>query len=70
MGIVSDAVHIFFDSLAIIIGIISVVLPITNKIIRINRKIYLLDDILKLFKKHFTMFDAVYYGHPHLQGFN
>jgi hypothetical protein len=47
MGIVSDAVHIFFDSLSIVIALIGLMLTVRQKAIRTKWRMYLLDDVLK-----------------------
>lgn len=47
MGLISDAVHIFFDSLAILIAIAGILIPIRNKLIRTRWGMFLIDDGLK-----------------------
>lgn len=61
MGIISDAIHIFFDSLTVVLGMISFLIPLKNKIIVTRIKIFNLDDIFTFFKKIYLMFIISYY---------
>jgi hypothetical protein len=62
MGIISDAVHIFFDSLSIVVGLVSVVVPLKRKIFRTSIRMFLLDDLLKLNHKHNPVCIIVFNG--------
>ena len=62
MGIISDAVHIFFDSLSIVVGLVSVVVPLKRKILRSSIRMFLLDDLLKLNHKYNSVCIVVFNG--------
>jgi len=51
LGIVSDAVHIFLDTLSIIFGMISILLPFRHKLIRTRAGLFNIDDVLTFPKK-------------------
>ena len=45
LGIISDAIHIFFDSLSVILGMVSFFIPMKKKMIVTRWKVLNLDDI-------------------------
>lgn len=47
MGLISDAVHLFFDSLAILIALAGIIFPIRQKLLRTRWRMFLADDALK-----------------------